>query len=75
MLKIFYRDDDLAVIQHDRYHHLHSAICQRMTILALSIYPDTIVTVSKTVYILHSQKKQSGGKYGRKAISGNADNG
>ncbi|MDR3232908.1 MAG: hypothetical protein LBT46_04465 [Planctomycetaceae bacterium] len=35
MLKINYSDSDLQIIQHDRYHHEHPAIRQRMTILAL----------------------------------------
>jgi hypothetical protein len=35
MLKIFYSDQDIEVIQDERYHHPHSAIRQRMTILAL----------------------------------------
>ncbi|MDR3196591.1 MAG: winged helix-turn-helix domain-containing protein, partial [Planctomycetaceae bacterium] len=35
MLNIFYSDQDIEVIQDERYHHPHSAIRQRMTILAL----------------------------------------
>jgi hypothetical protein len=42
ILKIFYRDDNLVVIQHDCYHYAQSAIRQRMIILALSLVAEHI---------------------------------